>query len=216
MHLLLVTQNFENQLPSQIAANAGLRICFRVQDAAATARPCSTRSEAASHPQGADRAGVPALARRVERSPSSRRRGWPARVPGKEVVASRGDRPGSCRSPRWRTRLPEPPIVDVPAADTDMYSVVEGHPDVLRQLAAGGRRPVPCPGPRICLGISASAPSQNVTDLVWPVGMLGRARKGRRQSPIGLEAYGPHTLFVGGAGSTNRARCCGRSIDQRG
>ena len=32
LHLLLVTQNFQNQLPDQIAANAGLRICFRVQD----------------------------------------------------------------------------------------------------------------------------------------------------------------------------------------
>jgi S-DNA-T family DNA segregation ATPase FtsK/SpoIIIE len=33
VHLLLVTQNFENQLPTQIAANAGMRVCFRVQDA---------------------------------------------------------------------------------------------------------------------------------------------------------------------------------------
>ena len=31
LHLLLVTQNFENSLPPQIDANAGLRICLRVQ-----------------------------------------------------------------------------------------------------------------------------------------------------------------------------------------
>lgn len=31
VHLLLVTQNFENALPAQIDANAGLRICLRVQ-----------------------------------------------------------------------------------------------------------------------------------------------------------------------------------------
>lgn len=31
VHLLLVTQTFEGQLPAQIAANTGLRICFRVQ-----------------------------------------------------------------------------------------------------------------------------------------------------------------------------------------
>lgn len=32
VHLLLITQNFEGQLPPQIAANAGLRISFRVQE----------------------------------------------------------------------------------------------------------------------------------------------------------------------------------------
>ena len=31
LHLLLVTQTFENQLPAEVAANTGLRVCFRVQ-----------------------------------------------------------------------------------------------------------------------------------------------------------------------------------------
>ena len=34
----------------------------------------------------------------------------------------------------------------------------------------------------------------------WPVGLLNEPER-QRQSPIGLDACGPHTLFVGGAGA---------------
>ena len=50
VHLLLVTQNFEGQLPSQIAANAGLRICFRVQEASHSKAVLGS-SEAATIPK---------------------------------------------------------------------------------------------------------------------------------------------------------------------
>lgn len=64
VHLLLVTQNFEGQLPDQVAANAGFRVCFRVQDPShskivinsgiASTLPASAKGRGYARVQGAD------------------------------------------------------------------------------------------------------------------------------------------------------------------
>ncbi len=192
VHLLLVTQNFENQLPSQIAANAGLRICFRVQEAAHS-KAVLNSAEAASIPK--ERIGRAFL----------RSHGGPV----VEFQAARvaGPRPGKAvaRSP-VKTRMapfttladppPGDPIVDVPAEDTDMHAVVQ----VIRRAAShsGWTAPV-VPWPTE-LSRDLSVGDFCRTDLEWPVGLLDEPER-QRQSPIGLAPYGPHTLFVGGTGA---------------
>ena len=122
VHLLLVTQNFENQLPSQIAANAGLRICFRVQEAVHS-KAVLNSPEAASIPK--ERIGRAFLRSHGGRACRiSGRRGWPVHARAKRSLALLC-RLGSCRSQRWRMHRRNAPIVDVPAQDTDMYAVVE-------------------------------------------------------------------------------------------
>ena len=192
VHLLLVTQNFENQLPSQIAANAGLRICFRVQEAAHS-KAVLNSPEAASIPkERIGRAFLRSHGGRVVEFQAARIAGP---RPGKEMATS----PVKARIVPFSTLSetpPSDPIVDVPAEDTDMYSVVQ----VVRNAAArtGWTRPV-VPWPKELprnLGLSASAGA----DMVWTLGLLDEPER-QRQTPIGLAPYGPHMLFVGGAGA---------------
>lgn len=192
VHLLLVTQNFENQLPSQIAANAGLRICFRVQDAAHS-KAVLNSSEAASIPK--ERIGRAFLRSHGGRAVEFQAARVAGPRPGKEVVTS----PVTARIVPFTSLADAPPgdpIVDVPAEDTDMYAVVK----VIQSAASrsGWTAPV-VPWPKelprdLSIGDFAG------TDLDWPLGLLDEPEK-QRQSPIGLEAYGPHTLFVGGPGA---------------
>ena len=192
VHLLLVTQNFENQLPSQIAANAGLRICFRVQDAVHS-KAVLNSSEAASIPkERIGRAFLRSHGGRVVEFQAARIAGP---RPGKEVATS----PVKARIVPFTTMAdatPGDPIVDVPAKDTDMYAVVQ----VIKSAAvhSGWTAPVvpwPTELPRD-LSIGAFAR----TEMDWPIGLLDEPER-QRQSPIGLEAHGPHTLLVGGVGA---------------
>ena len=190
VHLLLVTQNFENQLPSQIAANAGLRICFRVQEPSHS-KAVLNSPEAASLPkERIGRAFLRSHGGRVTEFQAARVAGP---RPGKEAVASAVQ----ARIVPFSTVAdapPEPPIVDVPAADTDMYSVVE----VINGAAARSGWTAPAvPWPKD-LPRDLSIGAFRDVEMVWPVGMLDEPER-QTQSPIGLEAYGPHTLFVGGA-----------------
>lgn len=190
VHLLLVTQNFENQLPSQIAANAGLRICFRVQEAAHS-KAVLDSSEAASIPkEHIGRAFLRSHGGRAVEFQAARVAGP---LPGKESATA----PVEIRIVSFESlpdAPPEPPIVDVPAEDTDMHAVVE----VIRQAAAasGWTEPaVPWPAelPRD-LGLDAL----RVGGMPWPVGVRDEPERQRR-SPVALEPYGPNTLLIGGA-----------------
>ena len=192
VHLLLVTQNFENQLPSQIAANAGLRICFRVQDAVHS-KAVLNSSEAASIPK--ERIGRAFLRSHGGRAVEFQAARIAGPRPGKEVVTS----PVTVRIVPFTSLADAPPgdpIVDVPAEDTDMFAVVK----VIQSAASrsGWTAPV-VPWPQeLPRGLSIGDLAG--TDLDWPLGLLDEPEK-QRQSPIGLEAYGPHTLFAGGAGA---------------
>ena len=192
VHLMLVTQNFENQLPSQIAANAGLRICFRVQDAVHS-KAVLNSPEAASIPK--ERIGRAFLRSHGGRAVEFQAARVAGPRPGREALAT----PVKARIVPFEALAdapPEAPIVDVPAENTDMYAVVK----VIESAASrsGWTAPV-VPWPK------ELARSLNVGDiarsgLYWPIGLLDEPER-QRQSPIGLDAYGPHTLFVGGAGA---------------
>ena len=189
VHLLLVTQNFENQLPSQIAANAGLRICFRVQEAVHS-KAVLDSPEAASIPK--ERIGRAFLRSHGGRAVEFQAARVAGPRPGRESVTE----PVEIRIVPFESlpdAPPEPPVVDVPAEDTDMYAVVE----VIRLAAAasGWTAPaVPWPAelPRD-LGLD----DLNEAGLMWPVGVRDEPER-QRQSSVAFEPYGPNTLLIGG------------------
>ena len=120
VHLLLVTQNFENQLPSQIAANAGLRICFRVQEVNHSKAVLNSPEAATIPKERIGRAFLRSHGVRVVEFQAARVAGP---RPGREAVTSSV----SASIVPFSTvadATPQTPIVDVPAADTDMYAIV--------------------------------------------------------------------------------------------
>lgn len=190
VHLLLVTQNFENQLPSQIAANAGLRICFRVQEAAHS-KAVLDSPEAASIPK--ERIGRAFLRSHGGRAVEFQAARVAGPRPGRESVTA----PVEIRIVPFESlpdAPPEPPVVDVPAEDTDMYAVVE----VIRLAAAasGWATPaVPWPAElRSDLGLD----DLDEVGPQWPVGVRDEPER-QRQSSVAFEPYGPNALLIGGA-----------------
>ena len=112
--------------------------------------------------------------------------------PGKEVVTS----PARARIAPFSTLADAPPdtaIDDVPAEDTDMYSIVE----VIKEAAArtGWTTPV-VPWPKD-LPSDLTLNTLARVEMDWPVGLLDEPER-QQQSPIGLEIFGPHTLLIGG------------------
>lgn len=190
VHLLLVTQNFENQLPSQIAANAGLRICFRVQEASHSKAVLNSPEAATIPKERIGRAFLRSHGGRVTEFQAARVAGP---RPGKEVAAAAV----SARIVPFAAVADAPaqaPIVDVPASDTDMYAIVQ----VVQSAAARtGWTDSVVPWPKdlsrdLSIGEFANG------DLDWPVGLLDEPER-QRQAPLGLEVFGPHALFIGGA-----------------
>ncbi|WP_419554824.1 FtsK/SpoIIIE domain-containing protein [Candidatus Poriferisodalis sp.] len=207
VHLWLVTQNFENQLPSQIAANAGLRVCFRVQEGAHS-KAVLNSPEAATIPK--ERIG-----RAFLRSHAGAPREFQAaRVagpkPGREaVVAPVTVNPAPFAA--LSDASAQPPPVDVPAVDTDMYAVIE----VIRRAAeaTGWTKPaIPWPAE---LPLNLSLADLSGGELTWPVGLVDEPEK-QRQSPVGLERYGPSLLLLGGSearlGETARAMIAAAAV----
>ena len=190
VHLLLVTQNFENQLPSQIAANAGLRICFRVQEASHS-KAVLDSPEASSIPK--ERIGRAFLRSHGGRAVEFQGARVAGPLPGKESATE----PVEIRIVPFESlpdAPPEPRVVDVPAEDTDMHAVVE----VIRLAAAtsGWTAPaVPWPAE---LPRDLSLDDLSADSLLWPVGVRDEPEHQRR-SPVALEPYGPNTLLIGGA-----------------
>ena len=189
VHLLLVTQNFENQLPSQIAANAGLRICFRVQEATHS-KAVLNSPEAASIPK--EQIGRAFL--RSHGGPATEFQG--ARIGGPLPGREARTEPVKVRHVPFSAladKPPEAPITDVPAEDTDMHAVVE----VIRRAAhaTGWKEPaVPWPAE---LPLDLSVADLGDSELPWPVGLADEPYR-QRQRPVGLDLYGPSTLFLGG------------------
>ena len=192
VHLLLVTQNFENQLPSQIAANAGLRICFRVQQPAHS-KAVLDSDEAATIPK-----------ERIGRAFLRSHRGPAVEFQGARVA---GPLPGhEKRSPLVRVRAapfttladtpPEERIVDVKAEHTDMWAVV----DVIRSAAAASGWTQPAvPWPRalpVQLSVGAVLEDELGVDS-WPVGLVDEPDR-QRTSVLDLQRYGPSALLIGG------------------
>ncbi|MCY4425258.1 MAG: FtsK/SpoIIIE domain-containing protein [Acidimicrobiaceae bacterium] len=190
VHLLLVTQNFENQLPSQIAANAGLRICFRVQEPVHS-KAVLDSPEAASIPK--ERIGRAFLRSHGGRAVEFQA----ARVAGPRPGREYATEPVEIRIVPFESlpdAPPEPPVVDVPAEDTDMYAVVE----VIRLAAShsGWTAPaVPWPAelPRD-LGLD----DLDEVGPLWPVGVRDEPER-QRQVTVAFEPYGPNMLLIGGA-----------------
>ena len=190
VHLLLVTQNFESQLPSQIAANAGLRICFRVQEASHS-KAVLDSSEAATIPK--ERIGRAYLRSHGDRAVEFQSARVAGPRPGKEAATA----PVEIRMVPFESlpdAPPDPPVVDVPAPDTDMYAVVE----VIRRAAAesGWTAPaVPWPAE---LPRDLDIDDLDDGSLPWPVGVRDEPERQKR-SPVAFERYGPNTLLIGAA-----------------
>ena len=190
VHLLLVTQNFENQLTPQITANAGLRICFRTQEESHS-KAVLNSPEAASIPK--ERIGRAFLRSHGGRLVEFQGARVAGPRPGKEAPAA----PVKVRPVPFTALAETPPtdpIIDVSTEDTDMHAIVE----VIRNAATRSGWTAPAvPWPKNLpaeLGISARAGG----DMIWPVGLLDEPER-QRQTAIGLEEHGPHTLFIGGA-----------------
>ncbi len=121
VHLLLITQNFEGQLPDQIAANAGFRVCFRVQDASHS--KIVLNSGIAS--------SVPASAK--GRGYARMQDGEPFEFQSARVAGRRPDLQSRSTPVVLRLQLLDSlaattaaqQIADVPAEETDMYRMFE-------------------------------------------------------------------------------------------
>jgi len=140
INLLLITQNFEGQLPPQIAANAGLRLCFRVQEAAnskvvigtgiATTIPATAKGRGFARLQGGDP---------IEFQSS--------RVAGRRPELKGNEAPVVARLQNFETLMhvySDGDAVDVPASETDMFAMI----DIVREASrqSGWVRPaVPWP-----------------------------------------------------------------------
>jgi S-DNA-T family DNA segregation ATPase FtsK/SpoIIIE len=140
VHLLLITQNFEGQLPPQIAANAGLRVCFRVQEPA-NSKVVIDSSIAATIPAGAQGR---AYARLQGADPVEFQS---ARVAGRRPDLRGNEEHVTVRMQPFET-LPHQfstgGAIDVPAEETDMFAMIE---TINRACAVSGwnRPAVPWP-----------------------------------------------------------------------
>jgi S-DNA-T family DNA segregation ATPase FtsK/SpoIIIE len=196
LHLLLITQSFDAKLPTQIAANAGLRICFRVQEPTDSAAvidttiaatiPASAQGRAYARLQGADPVEFQS-----------------ARVAGRRAdlqTAGRGvelrRQPFTTLRSSWQSGGP----VDVPGPETDMFAMIAS----IRAAAtaAGWRAPaIPWPGP--LPADPAIAPvverversGRTGADLV--VGLTDHPLE-QAQVPFSIGADGDHVAILGG------------------
>lgn len=189
VHLLLVTQNFESQLPSQIAANAGLRICFRVQEVSHSKAVLNSPEAATIPKERIGRAFLRSHGGRVIEFQGARVAGP---RPGRETqTAAVGIR--AVPFTALADAGPRADAPDVPATDTDMYAVVR----VLQEAAARtGWQSSVVPWPReLPRDLSIGALRGVETD--WPLGLIDEPER-QRQMPVGLAADGSHTLLLGG------------------
>jgi len=190
VHLLLATQSFENQLPSQIAVNAGLRICFRVEEVAHS-KVVLGSGEAASIPGGLiGRAFWRSKGGPVREFQGARIAGpLPGRVDGElSPVTVRLTPPGALATMQIEERKKDPP-----AKDTDMYAAIE----VIRSAAAASgwvRSAIPWPK-ELPSGLDLIEVLERTED-PWSIGILDDPDR-QSQPTAAIEPYGPNLLFVG-------------------
>lgn len=191
VNLLLITQNFDGQLPPQIAANAGLRLCFRVQDPS-NSRAVLDSSIAATVPAAAKGRGFARL-----------QGGDPVefqsmRVAGRRPDLAVGHRRVSARLQDF-TMLPVPLggdlVVDVPADETDMSAMISLITDACR--AAGWERPA-VPWPPV---LPTDVPLRSVLPATRPDEVpIGQADVPERQRQVtfAIRRSDEHVALLGG------------------
>jgi S-DNA-T family DNA segregation ATPase FtsK/SpoIIIE len=191
VHLLLVTQNFEGQLPPQIAANAGVRVCFRVQEAA-NSKVVLDSSIASTIPAAAKGRGYARL-----------QGGDPIEFQSARVAGRRPDLRGEEQRVIGRLQpfetLPhqvgESDVTDVPADQTDMHAMVETI--VAAGAATGWRQPaIPWPA-----GLPADLALADVIDGSQADEVrVGRADvpEQQRQVAFALRWADEHVALLGG------------------
>lgn len=189
IHLLLVTQNFENQLPAQISANAGLRVCFRVEEPSHS-KIVLKSDEAASIPAG--RIGRAYM--RAKNGPITELQS--ARIAGPLRGSLPDERPDARIVP-FSTVAVAPiaeKIIDVPAEQTDMYAVIE----TIREAASrSGWTKSVIPWPK---ELDADIDLLDLPrDDAWPLGRLDDPGT-QSQPDFGWQPFGPSSLLLGSSG----------------
>jgi len=196
LHLLLITQSFESKLPTQIAANAGLRICFRVQEPGdsravidtpiAATIPASAPGRAYARLQGADPVELQSArvaGRRVD-----------LQADGKQVELRR--QPFTMLRTAWASGTP----VDVPGHETDMYAMIG---TIRAAAAAAGWRAPAIPWPRplpddlgLASVLAARDPRRHAPTEI-AVGLADHPAE-QRQVPFALPGEADHVAILGG------------------
>lgn len=197
LNLLLITQSFEAKLPTQIAANAGLRVCFRVQEAAdskavidtpvASTIPAGAQGRAYARLQGSDPVEFQSARVAGRRSDLS--------VTSREVEIRRQPF-GTLRS-MWSSGEP----VDVPGEETDMHAMIE----TMRAAAAvtGWSRPaVPWPGPlpddvALAAVLGQPRPRDGSGDRAIVIGLADHPAD-QQQLPFAIDPDADHIALLGG------------------
>jgi DNA segregation ATPase FtsK/SpoIIIE, S-DNA-T family len=192
LHLLLITQNFEGQLPDQVAANAGLRICFRVQDPAHSRIVLGTGL--------ASTISAAAKGRAYARFQG----GEPAEFQTARVAGRRPDlqSSGPAASVRLQTfdtlfyAFAQETIIDVPAEETDMHAMLQTIDAAAR--ASGWSRPA-VPWPKILpseLGLEHVAGASTPDNFAIGIADLPDQQ---RQAPFHLRTSDDHVALLGNA-----------------
>ena len=175
LHLLLVTQNFENSLPPQIDANAGLRICLRVQKPSHSKAVLDSGVAATINDRSIGRAYARFHGRDLVEFQT-------ARVAGRRSdIAASADTGVSVRHVPF-AMLANPPRAgrteDVPFTDTDMFVLVERIREAAE--ASGWRRSaVPWPS-ALPAGVSLDGLADRFAGAGVPIGLLDLPDEQRR------------------------------------
>ena len=157
LHLLLVTQNFEGSLPPQIDANAGMRICLRVQKPSHSKAVLDSGVAATINDRTLGRAYARFHGRDLVEFQT-------ARVAGRRRDLAASTDTGAQRAARAVRDAANPPRVgrteDVPFNETDMFVLVERSVRRPRHRVGAARR---CRGRARCRPASASRGSSIAT-----------------------------------------------------
>ncbi len=192
MNLILVTQNFEGQLPDQIAANTGLRVCFRVQESGHSKVLLGVGIAADLDPSLIGRGYAQFKGKTPAQFQSARIAGRRADLTDVRALSSVYDRPFAALP----YTIAPPDEVDPPDEDTDMYRLVE---DIHRASGMVGwtGSPVPWPEPLggnvdLVLAFEGDRDGSAI-----PFAILDVPREQRRR-PFSLRFGDGHVLVLGG------------------
>ncbi|MFT3852327.1 MAG: FtsK/SpoIIIE domain-containing protein [Ilumatobacteraceae bacterium] len=121
LHLLLVTQNFDGNLPAQIDANAGMRVCLRVQKPAHSKAVLDSGVAATIADRNVGRAYARFHGRDLVEFQTARVAGRRRDLAGSSTPVTARLVPFSVLS----TAPPESRPEDVPVEETDMYVILQ-------------------------------------------------------------------------------------------
>lgn len=195
VHLLLVTQNFENQLPAQIAANAGMRICFRVQ-AASHSKAVLDVGTAAEIPAGRPGRAMARLQGRDLQEFQS------ARVAGRRKALSAGPPKVNIELSPIGSLLDsqaEATSEEVPSHETDMHELVYSMIEAAKH-AGWTKTALPWTGELsrdVALG---EAFDLDATGADFPIGVIDLPHE-QRVSALTVNDRTPHLALIGDAGA---------------